>query len=47
MNEMVAFISIAIGVNTMVNVVWLYLLRDITKRIERIENLFIKNDSKD
>ena len=41
MNEMIAIISIGIGVNTLVNVVWLFVVKDLTKRIERIENKFI------
>lgn len=38
---LIALISIGIAVNTLLNVVWLYLIRDLSRRIERIENLFI------
>jgi hypothetical protein len=38
MNEMYAVITIGIGVQTIVNVVWLVMLNTINKRIERIEN---------
>ena len=38
MPEMFAVITIGIGVQTIVNVVWLVMLNSINKRIERIEN---------
>lgn len=44
MSDMIAVISIAIGINALLNVIWLFLLRDIIKRIERIENLFINKN---
>ena len=47
MPEMVAVISIGIGVNTLVNVIWLFVIKDLIKRIERMENLFIKSNKQE
>jgi len=43
MDELQAIVSIGIGVNALINIVWLFVIKDLIKRIERIENLFIKN----
>ena len=47
MNEMIVIISIGIAVNTLINGVWFFLISGLSKRIERLENLFINNNLKD
>ena len=44
MDVVVVAISIGIAVNTLLNAVWLFLFSGLSKRIERLENLFIKNN---
>jgi len=42
----IVVIGIGISVNTLLNVIYLFLINGVTKRLERIENLFIKSNLK-
>jgi len=45
-STLITLISIGIAVNSLVNIIWIFVLTDIRSRIHRLESYFMSGDNK-